>query len=85
MIRMSCSLLPVWSAGDSARHFTREYLAHLESHSPFRFAALAKRRKKLAHWTIPLTRMFESFLEEQEDVAAPLLLANFLMPRAALS
>jgi hypothetical protein len=84
MIRMSCSLLPVWSAGDSARHFTGEYLAHLESHSPFRFAALAKRRKKLAHWTIPLTQMFESFLEEEEDVAAPLLLANFLLPRAAL-
>jgi hypothetical protein len=84
MIRMSCSLLPVWSAGHSARHFTCDYLAHLESHSPFRFAALAKRRKKLAHWTTPLTRMFESFLEEGEDAAAPLLLANFLMPRAAL-
>jgi hypothetical protein len=28
--------------------------------------------------------MFESFLEEGEDAAAPLLLANFLMPRAAL-
>jgi hypothetical protein len=84
MIRMSCSLLPVWSAGDSARHFTGEYLTHLESHSPFRFAALAKRRKKLARWTSPLTRMFESSLEEEEDVAAPLLLANFLLPRAAL-
>jgi hypothetical protein len=84
MIRMSCSLLPVWSAGDSASHFTGEYLAHLESYSPFRFAALAKRRKKLSRWTTPLTRTFESFLEEEEDVAAPLLLANFLMPRAAL-
>jgi hypothetical protein len=84
MIRMSCSLLPVWSAGHSARHFTCDYLAHLESHSPFRFAALAKRRKKLAHWTTPLTRMFESFIEEEEDAAAPLLLANFLLPRAAL-
>ncbi|HXY00926.1 MAG TPA: hypothetical protein VEI54_08385 [Candidatus Limnocylindrales bacterium] len=85
MIRMSCSLLPVWSAGDSARHFTRAYLAQLESHSPFRFAALGDRRKKLAHWTAPLTRMFESFLEEEQDAAAPLLLANFLMPRSALS
>jgi len=84
LIRMSCSLLPVWSAGDSARYFTCDYLAHLESHSPFRFAALATRRKKLAHWTTPLTRMFESFLEEEEGAAAPLLLANFLMPRAAL-
>jgi hypothetical protein len=83
MIRMSCSLLPVWSAGDSAKHFTCDYLAHLESHSPFRFAALSGRRKKLAQWTTPLTRMFESFLEEEEDAATPLLLANFLLPRAA--
>jgi hypothetical protein len=28
--------------------------------------------------------MFESFLEEEQDAAAPLLLADFLMPRAAL-
>jgi hypothetical protein len=84
MIRMSCSLLPVWSAGDSARYFSCDYLAHLESHSPFRFAALAKRRKKLADWTTPLTRMFESFLEEEDDAAAPLLVLNFLTPRAAL-
>jgi len=84
MIRMSCSLLPVWSAGDSAKCFTRDYLAHLESYSPFRFATLAERRKRLAHWTIPLTRMFEAFLEGEEDAAAPLLLANFLMPRTAV-
>jgi hypothetical protein len=28
--------------------------------------------------------MFESFIEEEEDAAAPLLLATFLIPRAAL-
>ena len=84
MIRMSCSLLPVWSVSDSADYFSSDYLARLEAHSPFRFAPLGKRRKKLARWATPLTRMFEGLLEEGEDAAAPLLLANFLVPRAAL-
>lgn len=84
MIHMSCSLLPVWSAGDSARHYSSDYLMQLEAQSPFRFGSLADRRKKLAHWTGPLTKMFESFLKEEEDATAPLLLANFLTPRVAL-
>jgi len=81
MIRMSCSLLLIWSAGESAQLYTSNYLADLETHSPFRFAPLAESRKKLARWTGPLARLFESFLEDEEDEPASLLLANSLMPR----
>ncbi len=78
MIRMSCSLLLIWSAGESAKLYTRDYLADLETHSPFRFVPLAARRKKLARCTGRLARMFESFLMDEEDETVPLLLANFL-------
>jgi hypothetical protein len=81
MIRMSCSLLLIWSAGESAKLYTSRYLAELETHSPFRFAPLAAKRKKLARWTSPLARLFESFLEDEEDEPASLILASSLMPR----
>ena len=83
MIRMSYSLLLIWSAGVSANLYTGNYLADLETHSPFRFAPLAKKRKKLARWTAPLARMFESLLKDEgEDETASVLLAGFLMPRS---
>ena len=78
---MSCSLLLIWSAGESGKLYTSRYLADLEAHSPFRFAHLAEKRKKLARWTGPLARLFESFLEDEEDEPASLLLASSLMPR----
>jgi hypothetical protein len=81
MIRMSCTLLLIWSAGESAKLYTSRYLAELETHSPFRFAPLAEKRKKLARWTSPLARLFESFLEDEEDEPASLILASSLMPR----
>jgi hypothetical protein len=81
MIRMSCSLLLIWSAGESAKLYTNRYLAELETHSPFRFAPLTEKRKKLARWTSPLARLFESFLEDEEDEPASLILASSLMPR----
>jgi hypothetical protein len=81
MIRMSCSLLLIWSAAESAKLYTSRYLAELETHSPFRFAPLAEKRKKLARWKGPLARLFESFLEDEEDEPASLILASSLMPR----
>ena len=81
LIRMSCSLLLIWSAGRSATHYTADFLAELEMHSPFRLASLGEKRRKLARWTVPLTRLFESFLEDDEEGAAPLALASALMPR----
>jgi hypothetical protein len=85
MIRMSCLLLLIWSAAESAQFYSRDYLAELETHSPFRFAPLAEKRSKLGRWTTLLARMFESFLKDEEDETGPLLVASFLMPRCGRS
>ncbi|MGB7846707.1 MAG: hypothetical protein WBL63_13910 [Candidatus Acidiferrum sp.] len=81
MIRMSCSLLLIWSAGECRKLYSEKYLADLETHSPFRFAPLAERRGKLGRWGGPLTRMFESLLKEEEEGAASFLVASYVVPR----
>ena len=69
MIQKSYMSLLLWSAGECGELYTRDYLAELETHSPFRFAFIAVRRKQLAKLTGPLTRLFEAFLEDEEDQA----------------
>ena len=69
MIQKSYMSLLVWSAGECRELYTREYLAELETHSPFRFACLAERRKQVAKLTGPLTRLSEAFLEDENDEA----------------
>jgi len=73
MIQKSYMSLLIWSAGECPELFTRKYLAGLETHSPFRFASVAARRKQLSKLTGPLTRLFEAFLADEKDqVAHPL-------------
>jgi hypothetical protein len=69
MIQKSYMSLLIWSAGECPELFTRDYLAELETHSPFRFASVAARRKQVAKLTGPLTRLFEAFLEDEKDQA----------------
>jgi hypothetical protein len=69
MIQKSYMSLLVWSAGECGELYTRDYLAELETHSPFRFASVAERRKQVAKLTGPLTRLFEAFLEDEKDQA----------------
>ncbi len=69
MIQKSYISLLLWSAGECPELFTRDFLTELETHTPFRFAAVAARRKQLAKLTGPLTRVFEAFLKEEKDQA----------------
>jgi hypothetical protein len=69
MIQKSYMSLLVWSAGECGELYSRDYLAELETHSPFRFASVAARRKQVAKLTGPLTRLFEAFLEDEKDQA----------------
>jgi hypothetical protein len=69
MIQKSYMSLLIWSAGECPELFTRDYLAELETHSPFRFASVAARRKQVAKLTGPLTRLFDAFLEDEKDHA----------------
>jgi hypothetical protein len=81
MIQKSSWSLLIWAAGESGDLYTQKYLAELETHSPFRLRSLGKRRKQLARWTGPLARLFESFLEGDEDEPAFPLLASSFLPR----
>lgn len=69
MIQKSYLSLLIWSAAECSEFFTRDCLAELESHSPFRFATVTARRKQLSKLTGPLTRLFEAFLNEEKDEA----------------
>jgi hypothetical protein len=70
MIQKSYMSLLIGAAGECGELYTRGYLADLETHSPFRFAPLAQRRKQLAKLTGPLTRLFEAFLEDEKGCVA---------------
>jgi len=67
MIQKSYMSLLIWSAAECAELYTRDYLAELESHSPFRFATITARRKQLSKLSRPLTRLFEAFLDDERD------------------
>ena len=67
MIQKSYVSLLIWSAGECGELYTRDYLAELETHSPFRFASVAARRKQLAKLSGPLARMLELFPDDEKD------------------
>jgi hypothetical protein len=78
MIQKSYMSLLIWSAGECGEMYSRDFLAELETHSPFRFASVARRRKQLSRLTGPLTRLFEaSQYDEEGDVT------SFLLPARA--
>ena len=78
--RSSLSIL-IRSAGEAGEFYTPEYLHDLERHSPFRFSYLNERRAQFAKRSGMLARLFESFLEGDEDEPAFPLLPSSLMPR----
>jgi len=81
MIERSSRSLLIRAAGEAPELYTSGYLAELETHSPFRFAFLNDRRKRLASRSGLLSRLFEAFLEGDEDEPAFPLLPSSLMPR----
>jgi hypothetical protein len=80
MERSATSML-IRSAGEAGELYSAEYLAELETHSPFRFSFLNARRKQFARRSGLLVRLFEAFLEGDEDEPAFPLLPSSLMPR----
>jgi hypothetical protein len=67
LLRMSWRSLIVGAVADSHEYFSREFVAEMERSSPFRFVFLRERRKRLASREGLYTRLFEAFLETQED------------------
>lgn len=81
MIQRSSRSLLIRAAGEAPDLYTMEYLAELETHSPFRFAFLNDQRKRLASRSGLLSRLFEAFLDGDEDEPAFPFLPSSLMLR----
>jgi hypothetical protein len=81
MVERSSGSLLIRAAGEAPDLYTSDYLAELETHSSFRFAFLNDRRKRLATQQGLLSRLFEAFLEGDDDEPAFPLLPSSLMPR----
>lgn len=81
LIRRSSRSMLIRSAGETPDLYTAEYLAELETHSPFRFAFLKSQRRQLAKRRGLLIQLFEVFLEGEEDEPAFPMLPGGLMPR----
>lgn len=70
LMRDSTALLLVDAVGRADRLYSRRYRRELETHSPFRFSALSKRRKKLGRQRVSLLRLIEAFATP-DDAASP--------------
>jgi hypothetical protein len=81
LVRKSASSLLIRSAGGAGDLHTAEYVAELETHSPFRFAFLARQQEQIMRRRGAVSRLFEAFLEGDEDEPAFPLLPSSLMPR----
>jgi len=81
LVRKSASSLLIRSAGAAGELYTSDYVAELETHSPFRFAFLARQQEQLMRRRGAVSRLFEAFLEGDEDEPAFPLLPSSLMPR----
>ncbi len=81
LVQKSSGSLLIRSAGEAGELYSQAYLAELETHSPFRFSFLSRQRNRLARRSGLLTKLFEAFLEGDEDEPAFPLLPSSLMPR----
>lgn len=70
LIRRSSTSLLIRCAGEAGEFYTRDYLAELETHSPFRYSFLNDRRHRLARYQGPIFKLFDAFLEGDEDEPA---------------
>jgi hypothetical protein len=81
LVKKSASSLLIRSAGAAGDLYTADYVAGLETHSPFRFAFLARQQEQIMRRRGAVSRLFEAFLEGDEDEPAFPLLPSSLMPR----
>jgi hypothetical protein len=81
LVQKSSGSLLIRSAGEAGELYSQDYLAELETHSPFRFSFLSRQRNRLARRRGLLVKLFEAFLEGGEDEPAFPLLPSSLMPR----
>ncbi len=74
VMRRCVSLLLADSAGSVAHLYTKDYIAHLDRHMPFRFSVLKRQRQRLNRQRATFMRFIEaSTLDEQFANLGPLV------------
>jgi len=71
LLRMSWRSLILMAVADAHQYFNATFLAAIEARSPFRFAFLRSRRKKLHGRSGIFERLFETLLSAENDTRAP--------------
>ncbi len=80
MERSSASMF-IRSIGDARELYTPEFVAQIEPHSPFAFDFLLGRKRQFERRSPLVLRLFDAFLEGEDDEAAFPLLPGSLLPR----
>jgi hypothetical protein len=73
--------LLIRAAGEAAEYYPAAFVSELEARSPFSFAYLERRRRRLAQNSGAMQRLFEAFLAGDDDEPAFPHLPSSLMPR----
>jgi hypothetical protein len=81
LIRRSSRSFLIRCAAEAGEFYTREYLVRLETCSPFRFEFLNRRRGQFARRQAAFVRLFEAFLEAEDDEPAFPVLPSAFLPR----
>ncbi len=81
LMERSAASMFIRSIGDAESFYAPAYVAAMETRSPFRFAFLNERRKQFERRGALLSRLFEAFLEGDDDEPAFPLLPSSLLPR----
>jgi hypothetical protein len=70
LIRRSSLSLIMRAAGAAARYHSPAFAAMLEAQSPFRFTYLEERSERMRRHGTAMTRLFEAFLDGEDDEPA---------------
>ncbi len=65
LVKKSANTLLINAVGEAARLYSPPYIAKLENYSPLRFSFLSERRRRLLRNAKPLTRLLESFADDE--------------------
>jgi hypothetical protein len=66
LVERNAYRLLIEAAGGAGHLYSPAYIAELERHSPFRFAFLSDRRRRLLRHSKPLAKLLESFADDSE-------------------
>jgi hypothetical protein len=67
LLRKNSSSLLIRAGGCSSELFSKDYLAELETYSPFRFSFLKERQEQFTHTAGSYAKLFDALLTSEND------------------